>query len=71
MRWKLLILTVSGGLVLAPVPTAAAHGGHTSCAAFGRDISAEAQAFRPLGQAVRTIAPVNGVVLEEHAGICG
>lgn len=70
MRRKLLIATVAGGLMLVPASTATAHPGHTSCRAFGEHLAEEAQTFRPLGQLVSQVAPVNEIIAAEHAGLC-
>lgn len=70
MRRKLVAVLVVGAALVA-VPVAGANAGHGNCSAFGADISSEAKAFRPLGQLVKQIVPVNGIIAEEHTALCG
>jgi hypothetical protein len=73
MKRKLLIVTIAGGLLVAPASTATANGDPGGCAAFGVHVSTDAHVLQPSGRLVSQFARAGFIdehVHADHAALC-
>ena len=62
----LVVATVVWAMMAYSAPAFADEG----CKAFGQHVASEANVFRPLGQVVHSLAPLNDVVDAQQTSLC-
>jgi hypothetical protein len=67
---KRIVFVVTAAALLAFSSPASAHGGHTSCKAFGNGVGELAQSERPFGQSVVRPGPADEGIRGFQATFC-